>query len=1038
MITTNLCEAQIIYVSVDGTGTGTSWSDAIGDLQAAISMASSGDEIWISAGVYYPLECDPCTENQRTISFEVPTGVALYGGFTGNETTLQQRDWETNLTILSGDIDRNNIQDGNAETVVYLHHVSEQTILDGLIIEQGYAVLPNGPVGERFNSGAAIYNSGVLTGSTSHPVIRNCTFRNNYAAGFGGAIFNNGAFGGSTNMQFDNCIFLNNEAGQGGGAIYNDASFNGVIDQQFSNCHFANNTSSWQGGGAIINQGSQSGSANTSYSNCQFTSNTTTGHGGAILNIGRTGICNSTFVECSFENNNGNFGGAVANNGTLQGVANASVSICNFENNYASGDGGALYNWGTEGESNAYVIESTFRENHTQFAGAGIFNNGIDGETKATILNCQFIENVADTYGAAIYNNGRNGDASAEVANCLFLRNAASSAGAIYNLGSEGGNSSPHITNCTFYGNTANVGGAIYSNANDSTGTANPVVTNCIFWNNTADFGAVFRNIESTTIVRHSVVDKSNCEALFSGTGAQIDCGDGVLFDLYPMFVDTTNENLRLSAESPMLDMGDNSVVQSMGLEFDLDHHSRIINATVDLGAYEYTSSFLPLVITQQPPTQLDLCQYTDINLSFEIQGSGPYSFQWFRNATLLDGATAQTLSLSSLENSGNYYCVVASPYDTVTTDNTILTVITAEIAQLSISSPDTNICEGASISATAIWENAGLSPTVHWYRNNQLIATNVSTINVDNLEQGEVFYVELISDASCALEDTIVSEMLSPLVFPILHPSVQIISSDHSFCEGDTVSIDLDYLNVGQQPIIQWYLNEAPISENVSTLEYNNFTNGDKVYASLIPDAMCTSEDLYWSDTLELTVNPLLTAAINLLGPDSISCLGDVISFDIEYANGGDNPTFAWLINNETIANSNVQTYETNELMVGDVVTVTMVSSAQCLENPLTSDQFLPQLENCATVSSFDFSAEKTIHIFPNPSSGEFQVNLSDWEGQCQWQIMDLNGRIIKESIFAPDNNSHSLILTIAESGVFILAIKNEFYHSVSRIVIH
>src|SRR5690348_10568502 len=71
--------AGVIYVVPGGAGaqTGADWSSAK-DLQAALQGATSGDQIWVTAGTY-----KPTIGSDRSVTFQLKSGVALYGGFAG-------------------------------------------------------------------------------------------------------------------------------------------------------------------------------------------------------------------------------------------------------------------------------------------------------------------------------------------------------------------------------------------------------------------------------------------------------------------------------------------------------------------------------------------------------------------------------------------------------------------------------------------------------------------------------------------------------------------------------------------------------------------------------------------------------------------------------------------------------------------------------------------------------------------------------------------------------------------------------------------
>ena len=221
-----------IYVDKDATSggnDGTSWADAFTSLKSATDLAGAGVEIWVADGTYYPATSD------RSASFAVLNGVKVYGGFNGTETQLTQRDWNTNATILSGDIGTMGNSSDNSYHVVSLLGVSATTVFDGLIIQEGNAnngTYPN-------DRGAGVYNDGI-NGGNSSPTFQNCIFRWNNALTMGGAMLNIANGGGTTSPILNGCLFYENSSAQGASIL--NATFSGGANAMIiTNCTFADN-----------------------------------------------------------------------------------------------------------------------------------------------------------------------------------------------------------------------------------------------------------------------------------------------------------------------------------------------------------------------------------------------------------------------------------------------------------------------------------------------------------------------------------------------------------------------------------------------------------------------------------------------------------------------------------------------------------------------------------------------------------------------------------------------------------------------------
>ncbi len=166
-----------VFVKHDaiGANNGTTWQDAYTELDSAIRRTATG-QIWVAAGTYKPKINVSGTGYK---SFEITKKIALYGGFTGNETQLSQRNVSQNITILSGDVGVENYDEDNTPRVVLMYGsaVDSNSILDGFTVTKSqYADYK----GYDYENGA------VHISCPGNPIIRNCTIRNNVGHTGGG------------------------------------------------------------------------------------------------------------------------------------------------------------------------------------------------------------------------------------------------------------------------------------------------------------------------------------------------------------------------------------------------------------------------------------------------------------------------------------------------------------------------------------------------------------------------------------------------------------------------------------------------------------------------------------------------------------------------------------------------------------------------------------------------------------------------------------------------------------------------------------
>lgn len=306
----------------------------------------------------------------------------------------------------------------------------------------------------------------------------------------------------------------------------------------------------------------------------------------------RSEIVNATILSGDVNGNDGsNFSNnsenvyhvMVANNITTETVldgfiitgGNANLTSAFLGMVYGHQYGGGLIS--SQVNNNLSVTHCIFRGNYAGFGGGAMQLY----YSAPVISGCVFAENsVGNSYGGAIYFE----HGSPVIASSVFTGNKSNyQGGAMYIFNY----SDPVIVNSTFTDNYAQVsGGAIYVR-----NSCTVDVRNSVIWNNTGGGAQAIAN-EGLAVIG---VTYSDVQGGYTGTGnINIDPAFNKASDAdgADNLWRTSDDGLALRAASPLANTGSNAAIP-VGVTTDILGNARILNTTVNMGAYE---ALLPAV----------------------------------------------------------------------------------------------------------------------------------------------------------------------------------------------------------------------------------------------------------------------------------------------------------------------------------------------------------------------------------------------------------------------------------------------------------
>jgi len=261
---------------------------------------------------------------------------------------------------------------------------------------------------------------------------------------------------------------------------------------------------------------------------------------------------------------------------------------------------------------------------------------------------------------------------------------------------------------------------------------------------------------------------------------------------------------------------------------------------------------------------------------------------------------------------------------------------ITNTITSFAICSGDTtNITLTASMPGTTYSYTASASsPLITGFTSGNQNPIRQVCINSDTTI-GTVYY-HVVPYLDPCFGDTVT---FAVNVIPTSELTFQIAASSNPVCMGKSDTFSVTNLIGGENAIYQWFVNGMVTGPNAPVFNYIP-ANEDKVQCSIISSEFCTPGKIAYSQKISVTVIQVTSADVGIVPNANPICMGHPVTLRAIPVNGGDHPSFQWLLNGIVIGtDTSLYTFVPEN---GDQVICILTSNLQCVNNNTTADTFL------------------------------------------------------------------------------------------------
>ena len=350
--------------------------------------------------------------------------------------------------------------------------------------------------------------------------------------------------------------------------------------------------------------------------------------------------------------------------------------------------------------------------------------------------------------------------------------------------------------------------------------------------------------------------------------------------------------------------------------------------------------------------------------------------------------------------------------------------------------SPGTVLCTVTSpvtFSATPV--NGGTAPAYQWYVNSSPVGGSIPSYTYSPAS-GDRITCRLTSNALCASPVTAL-DSVRMLITPLATPFVEITADQNdTLCSAIPVVFRAAPYYGGTTPTYLWQKNSLTVAVG------NTYTvvpaNGDVIRCRMTSSLSCVTTSIVLSDPIVMHVEAPVTNTVAVYAVHTHFVPGATDTFFAVAPFGGSAPIYQWYVDSVAVAGANMQTFITNTLTPGRVVSCSVISSDRCA-TPGTA--FSLGLHIGTATGAINVPAASGITISPNPNNGILYIagGLTG-DGNINLRISNMLGQSVYNDNFkvsSPDFRTEISLNDELPNGVYSVVITSGGSQQIAKFVL-